>query len=654
MGNLERIKELISILNNASYAYYQNDNPIMSDKKYDDLYDELSLLEKNTGIVLGGSPTHKVQGYILDGLNKVKHSKPMLSADKTKDISEIKKFIGNQKCIGSWKEDGLTIVLRYKNGEFVQAITRGLGDIGEDVTHTMRMCKNIPMKIPYCADIQVRGEGLISWNEFDRINRNLEEPYKHPRNLAAGTVRQLDSNVAKSRNIIFKAFELVQDDLYDNPVTREQVMNIGETFKYLEELGFDVVEHEAVTQDNVEDFIQKFNPENYDLPVDGLIFTYDDYAYGKKKGTTSKFPLNIMALKWEDELYETVLRDVEWNTSKTGLINPVAIFDKIIMDGAETTRATLHNISYIEDLKLGIGDTITVYKANKIIPKVHENLTKSNTLTIPDKCPCCGHHAKIHNENGSKTLHCVNPDCKAKLFSKLVHAVSKNALNIDGLSESTLEKFINLSWISSIKDIYHLSDYEKQMKSLEGFGKKSVDKLLESVEKSRHTTLQRLLYAQSIPLIGKSATKDISKHCCDDIQAFVGLMNENYKFTCIDGFGTEMQKSLTNWWENNRDMFEDLMREFTFDSYTIISDVTQNTLQDKIFVITGKLHKFANRDTLVEKIESLGGKVSGSVSVKTNYLINNDTESSSSKNMKAKKLNIPIISEEDFLKMVGE
>lgn len=654
MNNLARIKELISILNNASYAYYQNDNPIMSDKKYDDLYDELSLLEKNTGIILGGSPTHKVQGYILDGLDKVKHSKPMLSADKTKDISEIKKFIGNQKCIGSWKEDGLTIVLRYKNGEFVQAITRGLGDIGEDVTHTMRTCKNIPMKIPYCTDIQVRGEGLISWEEFDRINENLEEPYKHPRNLASGTVRQLDSKVAKSRNIIFKAFELVQDDIYDNPITRNQLMNIGESFNYLEELGLDVVEHEEVTQDNVEEFIQKFNPENYYLPVDGLIFTYDDYVYGKQKGATSKFPLNIKALKWEDELYETVLRDVEWNTSKTGLINPVAIYDKIIMDGAETTRATLHNISYIEDLKLGVGDTITVYKANKIIPKVHENLTKSNTLVIPDKCPCCGHHAEIHKENGSKTLHCVNPDCKAQLSSKLVHAVSRNALNIDGLSESTLEKLINLGWISSIKDIYHLSDYSYKMKSLEGFGKKSVDKLLESIEKSRTTTLQRLLYAQSIPLVGKSATKDISKHCCDDIQTFVGLMDEDYKFTCIDGFGTEMQKSLTNWWKTNREMLEELMREFTFESCTKISDVTQNTLQDKIFCITGKLQKFTNRDTLVKKIESLGGKVNGSVSAKTDFLVNNDTESNSSKNVKAKKLGIPIISEDDFLKMIGE
>ena len=652
MDKLKRIKELILILNKASYAYYQNDNPIMSDKAYDDLYDELSMLEDNTGIVLSGSPTQKVQGYVLDGLEKVEHSKPMLSADKTKDISEIKKFVGNQKCIGSWKEDGLTIVLRYKNGVFTQAITRGLGDIGEDVTHTMKMCKNIPMKIPYYADIEVRGEGVISWEDFDKINKNLEEPYKHPRNLAAGTVRQLDSNVAKDRNVIFKAFELVQDNTYENPDTRDQLMNIGESFNYLEEIGFDVVEHEEVTKDNVEDFIQKFNPENYYLPVDGLIFTYDDYLYGKQKGTTSKFPLNIKALKWEDELYETVLRDVEWNTSKTGLINPVAIFDKIIMDGAETTRATLHNISYIEDLKLGIGDTITVYKANKIIPKVHENLTKSNTLVIPDKCPCCGYKTEIHNENGSKTLHCVNPDCKAQLSSKLVHAVSRNALNIDGLSESTLEKFINLGWVSSIKDIYRLSNYEKQMKSLEGFGKKSVDKLVESIEKSKHTTLQRFLYAQSIPLIGKSATKDISKLCNDSIRTFLKLIGENYSFTSIEGFGDTMNDSLYKWWRKNADEFVLLAKIMTFDSNIKISQVTQNRLLNQIFVITGKLEHFSNRNELVEKIESLGGKVSGSVSAKTNYLINNDTESSSSKNKKAKSLNIPIISEADFLEII--
>ena len=656
MQKIKRIKELVSILNKASYAYYAKDDPIMSDKQYDDLYDELSGLESSTGIILAGSPTQKVQGRCIESLKKVKHSKPMLSANKTKNINEIKKFIGNHPCVMSWKEDGLTIVLRYLNGIFTQAITRGSGDMGEDVTHTMKMCKNIPFKLPYCVDIEVRGECVISWKEFERINDHLDTPYKHPRNLASGSVRQLDSNVLKDRELTFKAFELVQDDLYtksqNNLSLQEQLMNVSESFNYLQEIGFDVVEHEYVTKDNVEELIKKYIPENYDYPVDGLVFEYDDYLYGKSLRETAHHPLNMMALKWQDDLYETTLTDIEWNTSKSGLVNPVAIFEPVDLDGAITTRATLHNISYIEDLELGIGDTIQIYRSNMVIPKVHDNLTRSNTWKLPDKCPCCGGDVEIHNENGSKTLHCINPDCKAKLLGKLTHFVSKHATNIDGLSEQTLQKFIELGWLNSFRDIYYLEEHKSEMYKLDGFGKKSVDKLLSNIEKSRNINFGNFLYAVSIPLIGRSASKDIAKVCNYDIDQFrmiIGLEAE-YAFTNIDGFGEEMNKSLRRWWNEYKYEFCELAKEFIFERNDDVKPKVD--LSDKTFVITGSLVHYKNRDELVGVIESLGGKVSGSVSAKTNYLINNNINSSSSKNLKARKLGIPIISEEDFVKMI--
>lgn len=653
MDKIKRVKELIKVLNEASYAYYAQDSPIMSDKKYDDLYDELENLEFETGLVLAGSPTQKVQGYVIDSLKKVKHSKPMLSANKTKDIQEIKKFIGNHPCVMSWKEDGLTIVLRYVNGVFKQAITRGSGDIGEDVTHTMRMCKNIPITLPFCVDIEVRGECVISWKEFERINNTLAEPYKHPRNLASGSVRQLDANVLKDRELTFIAFELVQNEIYKNPILKEQLLNISDSFNYLEECGFQVVEHEYVTKDNVEELIKKYIPENYDYPVDGLIFEYDDYLYGKSLGETAKFPLNMMALKWADDLYETTLTNIEWSTSKSGLVNPVAVFKPVDLDGALTTRATLHNVSYIENLELGIGDTIQIYRSNMVIPKVHENLTRSNTWKLPDKCPCCGGDVKIHNENGSKTLHCLNPDCKAKLLGKLTHFVSKHAANIDGLSEQTLQKFIDLGWINSFKDIYYLSEHKSTMYRLDGFGKKSIDKLLSNIEKSRNINFGNFLYALSIPLIGRSASKDIAKVCNYDIDQFrmiIGLEAE-YAFTNIDGLGEEMNKSLQRWWNQYKYEFCDLAKEFIFEKNDEVK--SKKDLSNKTIVITGSLIHYKNRDELVDMIESLGGKVSSSVSSKTDYLINNDINSSSSKNVKARKLGIPIISEEDFVAMIS-
>lgn len=659
MDKIKRIKELNSILQKASYAYYGKDRPIMSDKEYDDLYDELEKLEQETGCILAGSPTQKVQGCVIDSLKKVKHSKPMLSANKTKDIQEIEKFIGDRKCVISWKEDGLTIVLRYKNGVFTQAITRGQGDIGEDVTHAMIMCKGIPLKLPYCTDIEVRGECVISWEEFDKINSGLSDPYKHPRNLAAGSVRQLDANVLKDREITFKAFELVQDMMYNesktNTFLREELMNISDSFDYLTECGFDVVEHNLVTKDNVEELIKMYTPDHYDFPVDGLIFEYDDYIYGKELGETSHHPLNMMALKWADDLYETILTDIEWSTSRSGLVNPVAVFKPVDLDGAITTRATLHNISYIEDLELGVGDTIQVYRSNMVIPKVHNNLTRSNTWKLPSRCPCCGGNVEIHNENGSKTLHCVNPECQAKLIAKLTHAVSKNALNIDGLSESTIEKFVNLGLLKSIKDIYYLKDYVDGISKIDGFGKKSTTKLLESIENSRNIELANFLFSLSIPLIGKSASKDISKACSNgDVQSFITIMSLEGEdaFIGLNGFGEEMCKSLNNWWVNNKEMFYDLIEEFNF----IKSDNEnkKDILDGKTFVITGSLNHYKNRNELIEAIESIGGKVSSSISAKTNYLINNDTQSGSSKNQKAKKLNIPIISEEEFINMVSK
>lgn len=658
MNKTQRIKELVKELQNASYAYYAKDNPVMSDKEYDDLYDELEQLESETGIILAGSPTQKVQGYVIDSLKKVKHSKPMLSANKTKDIAEIKKFIGNKRCVASWKLDGLTIVLRYVNGVFTQAITRGQGDIGEDVTHTMKMCKNIPVKLPYCVDLEVRGECVISWKEFERINSTLSEPYKHPRNLAAGSVRQLDSNVLKNRELTFKAFELVQDELYNNcrknPALYEQLKDVYDSFAYLKECGFDVVEHSYVTKDNVEETIERYKPENYDFPVDGLIFSYDDYVFGKELGTTSKFPLNMIALKWADELYETTLTDIEWNTSKSGLVNPVAIFEPVDLDGAVTTRATLHNISYIEDLELGIGDTIQIYRSNMVIPKVHENLTRSNTWELPDKCPCCGGDVEIHNENGSKTLHCTNPDCKAKLLAKLIHFCSKNATNIDGMSEATLQLLIDRRWIEDFKDLYHLNEHQIRLWKYHtvGFGEKSVQKLLDAIEKSRSITLDRFIYSLSIPLIGRSASKDIAKVCEYDVDKFKVIVDLKSceSFMSIDGFGEEMKKSLNGWWDKNKYDFCSLAREFTFEKDD--NSFTNADLSGRTFVITGALTHYKNRDELVSVIERLGGKVSGSVSSKTSYLINNDKESPSSKNKKAKSLNIPIISEEEFIKMI--
>ena len=639
MDKVKRLKELNTLLQKASYAYYGLDKPIMSDKEYDDLYDELVNLEKETECVLAGSPTQKVQGYVLDGFKKVEHSKPMLSADKTKEVSEVEKFIDNRDFYCSYKLDGLTLVVKYKNGKFVQGITRGNGTVGEDVTEQCRFIKNLPMEISNKHDLELRGECVISWDEFHRINATLDEPYSHPRNLAAGTLRNLDLNVVRDRNLSFVVFELV------SPTFTHK----WDGLKAIEDMGFECVGRAKGT---VENCVEGMQPDWYAYPVDGLIFELNNSELSKLLGATFHHENCRIALKWEDTLYKTKLTDIEWNTSKSGLINPVAIFEPVDLDGAVTTRATLHNISYIEDLQLGIGDEIVVYRANMVIPKVHDNLTRSNTWTFPDECPVCGGITKIVKENDSKVLMCDNPNCKGKLLGKLTHAVSKNALNIDGMSEATIEFLIERGWLSSIKDIYKLDYCREPWKEYDGFGDKSVDRLLDNIETSRKTTMSRLLYSLSIPLIGKSASKDIANHCQNDIEAFVGLMNEDYDFTVIDGSGTEMQKSLSSWWADNRNEFMELLKEFEFESTYEVVD-TNTSIFGKIFVITGSVNHYKNRDELKADIESRGAKVTGSVTSKTDYLINNDVNSTSGKNKKAKDLGIPIISEEDFLKMIG-
>ena len=641
MDKVKRIKELTEQLQKASYAYYGQDNPIMSDKEYDDLYDELSKLEAESEYVLAGSPTQKVQGYVLDGFSKVEHSKPMLSANKTKDVKEIEKFIKGNEFYGSYKLDGLTVVVRYKDGKFVQGITRGTGTVGEDITEQCKFIKNLPMSISYKQDLELRGECVISWNEFKRINEILDSPYSHPRNLAAGTLRNLDLNILKNRNLSFIVFECVTD--------------IGENSKskslsYLNNIGFEIVPF-TKSDCTVEQANDALQPEFYQYPTDGIIFELDSRKLSESLGATSHHECCRMALKWEDELYETILKDIEWNTSKTGLINPVAIFDPVDLDGAITTRATLHNISYIEDLQLGIGDTIQVYRANMVIPKVHSNLTMSNTWKLPDKCPCCGGNVEIHNENGSKTLHCMNPDCKAKLLGKLVHFVSKNAINIDGLSEQTLQKFIDLGWLNSFRDIYYLSEYKEEIYKLDGFGKKSVDKLLQSIEKSRNTTLDRFIYGLCIPLIGRTASKTIAKEFNNQAEEFYDVWCHGYDFTKLDDFGDTMNNSMQDFIRDNYRWIAELIVEFNFRESENNGNIKQ-VLGDKIFVITGSLKFYKNREELVATIERNGGKVSGSVSAKTSYLINNDVTSTSGKNKKAHDLGIPIISEGEFIQMI--
>lgn len=654
----EYVKEmnvLIDRINDASYAYYAEDNPIISDKEFDDLCATLERLERDSGVVLNNSPIHHVQGFIIDSLAKVKHTRPMLSAQKTKDVNEVKKFLADKIGVLSWKEDGLSIVLRYENGRLKQAITRGNGEIGEDVTHTMKMVRNVPQSIPEKRYLEIRGEAVIGYDDFAKINEKLHGKYKNARNLAAGTVRQLDSNVAKERKLAYKVFELVK--LGDTP--ESEMPSIADSFKYLAEQGFDVVEHQVVNRDNVEEYMATFQPKEYKYPVDGLIISYNDYQYGKSLGMTGHHPLSLVAYKYKDDLYETTIRDIEWNTSRTGLINPVAVFDPVDLDGAETTRATLHNVSYIEGLELGAGDTIQVYRSNMVIPKVHDNLTRSNTFKIPDTCPTCGGKAKIINENGSKVLKCMNPDCKAKLLSKFVNFVSRDAMNIQGLSEATLKRFIDLEWLKDYTDIYNLAEHKFEMKNLDGFGAKSVSSLLNSIEESRKCKLVNFVTALGIELVGKSTAKDICK-LIDKISlsnnenpydVFIKRIKQRKYFGHIDGIGITTSLSMDAYFGDNLEMVEKLAEELEFEMPESKKESTVN-LTGMTFVVTGKVNKFSNRNAIKDEIEFRGGKVAGSVSKNTNYLVNNDVNSTSSKNKKAQQLGIPIIDEDGLIKIL--
>lgn len=651
MNKLERMKELINILNNASNAYY-NQTPIMSDYEWDKLYDELDLLEYVTEIVLANSPTHNVGYSVSDELKEVEHNHPMLSLDKTKSVDELIEFIGNKDCFLSVKADGLTTSLHYINGKLVGAETRGDGVRGTECLQNVLTMKNVPKEIPYKDELIIDGETIIGWDTFREINDKLPEDkkYKHPRNLVSGSLQLLDSKEAANRNMRFVAWRVIKGFEHKTP---------SEDLFKAKDIGFNIIPILKSPRINQKEELTillnqiRESANSHNIPYDGAVMAVNDYKIAESMGRTDKFFRHSMAYKYEDELFETVLTDIEWNTSKTGLINPVAIFEPVDLNGAITTRATLHNITYIKDMMLGIGDRIRVYRSNMVIPKVHDSIDKSGNFNIPSKCPICGQPTRIIKENDSEVLMCENPGCKGKLFGRLIHAASRNALDIENLSESTIEKFINLGWLNSIKDIYYLSDHENEMKSIEGFGKKSVEKLLLSINKSRNTSLERFVYSLSIPLIGKSASKDISKLCEDNFDNLIGLIKSSpEKLLTIDGFGVVTMNSMAKWWYENSLWVYELSKEFTFEKSKSVSNETSNILDGKTFVVTGSVNHYKNRDELKADIVAYGGTVVGSVSSKTSYLINNDINSTSSKNQKAKYLNIPIISEEQFLAMI--
>ena len=644
MNKIDKIKELTNELLHHCHLYYDLDSPILSDAEYDAKYNELENLENETNFWLVNSPTRKVQGSVLDCFNKIEHSKPMLSAAKTKDINEIKKFLGYNVFYCSYKLDGLTLVVRYKKGQFVQAVTRGTGIIGEDVTEQAKMITNLPMHIAYDGDLELRGECVVSWDNFNKINERLENKYSHPRNLAAGSLRNLDTNITKERNLSYIVFECVSD-LYDEDVLFDSKWD---ELGYLDYLGFDTVD---CCIGSPESCVETLKPELYEYPVDGLIFEMCMKSYAKTLGATSHHEGCRMALKWADATYETTLFDVEWNTTRTGLISPVAIFEEVDLDGALTTRATLHNLSIIKQLELGIGDTITVYRSNMVIPKIDDNLTRSNTLAIPKNCPCCGADTIIKDTDNSQVLMCPNPDCSAKKIAQFTHFVSRKCMNVDGLSEKTLETLLSHRFIHNFKDIYHLSDHRQQLIRLDGYGQKSIEKLLKSIEDSRNVKLENFITALGIPNIGLTASKTISKYFNGDVYKLFNAFFNDFDWTQLDDFGETMAHNIEEYLCNHIADVEALADEMNFvlpEEYS----VTENPFNGKTICVTGKLNHFT-RDSINEKIISLGAKPAGSVSKKTDYLITNES-SGSSKYKKAVELNIPIITEEEFLNMIGD
>ena len=646
----ERMKELVSLLNKASRAYYQEAQEIMSNYEYDRLYDELKELEDELGITLSNSPTVNVGYEVVSELPKERHESPMLSLDKTKEVEELKNFVGDQKVLMSWKMDGLTVVLTYRDGKLYKAVTRGNGEVGEVITNNAKVFKNVPVQIAYQGELILRGEAVIGYKDFEKINQEIEDVdarYKNPRNLCSGSVRQLNNQITAKRNVMFYAFTLVQADGVDFQNSRACQM------EWLKSQGFTTVEYYMVTRDTVEDEVAKFSSKisENDFPSDGLVLTYDDIAYGRSLGRTAKFPRDSFAFKWQDEIRETVLREIEWSPSRTGLINPVAIFDPVELEGTTVSRASVHNISIMEELELGIGDRIEVYKANMIIPQIAENLTRSGVKDIPCKCPVCQGETKIRQVGNAKALYCMNPECQAKHVKSFALFVSRDALNIEGLSEATLEKFISRGYIHTFADIFHLDQYKEKIQKMEGFGEKSYKKLTESIEKARTTTLPSVIYSLGIAGIGLANAKVICRELKYDVESLLKVSEE--ELNEIQGVGEVLAKAFVGYFADAKHVenFRRLLNELTIPEETVTK---QQIFEGVNFVITGSVKHFANRGEVKELIESLGGKVTGSVTSKTNYLINNDVTSTSSKNKKANELGIPIISEETFLKLVNQ
>ena len=647
----KRMRELVELLNRARRAYEQENTEIMSNYEYDQLYDELQGLEQELGTTLASSPTIHVGYEVLSELPKERHERPMLSLDKTKDVGRLREFLGDQKAVISWKLDGLTIVLTYRNGELEKAVTRGNGEVGEVITSNARVFRNLPLRIPFTGELVLRGEAVIGYKDFEKINDEIEDVdarYKNPRNLCSGSVRQLNSEITAQRNVRFYAFTLVRADGVDLHNSRLYQMD------WLSSQGFDVVEHHPVTAETIEGEVKWFadHIEKNDIPSDGLVLVYDDIAYGESLGTTAKFPRDSFAFKWADEIRETTLLEIEWSPSRTGLINPVAVFEPVELEGTTVSRASVHNISIMEELELGVGDRIQVYKANMIIPQIAENLTRSGVRDIPRTCPVCGGETRINMENETKTLVCTNPKCQAKHIKSFALFVSRDAMNIEGLSEATLEKFIMNGFIKDFTDIFHLDRYEEEIKSMDGFGEKSYLKLQAGVQNARVTTLPRLVYSLGIPNIGNANAKVICRALGNDPERVMNATAE--ELAEISGVGEVIAGTYVQYFadEEHREIFRRLLGEVEIPKEE--EPEGGQDLSGVNFVITGSVEHFANRGEVKEEIERRGGKVTGSVTSKTNYLINNDVNSTSSKNRKARELGIPIISEEEFLKMLNE
>ena len=647
----KRIRELIGTLRAAGRAYYQESREIMSNFEYDKLYDELVSLEKETGIVFANSPTQNVGDEVVSALPKERHEKPMLSLNKTKSVEELADWLGGQTGLLSWKMDGLTIVLTYQNGTLVKAVTRGNGEIGEVITANAKAFVNVPLNISYQGELILRGEAIIRYSDFEKINEQIEDvdaKYKNPRNLCSGSVRQLNSEITAQRQVHFYAFSLVKADGIDFKNSRK------EQFEWLKTQGFEVVEYHEVTKETLPETVKMYSEaiaEN-DTPSDGLVLLYDDIAYGQSLGRTAKFPRDSIAFKWADEIQETKLLYIEWSASRTGLINPVAVFEPVELEGTTVSRASVHNISIMEALELGAGDRITVYKANMIIPQIADNLTRSGVRDIPEACPVCGGQTEVRQINDVKSLYCTNPDCQAKKIKSFTLFTSRDALNIAGLSEATLEKFIGVGMIHEYADIFHLDRHQEEIVEMDGFGQKSYDNLIAAAEKASHTTLPRMVYGLGVAGIGLANAKMICRHFKNDFEAMRHATVE--ELVEIDGIGEVLAQAWTAFFSDgkNNAIVDHLLAELTFEAGDEeSSEGADEAFAGMNFVITGSLEHFKNRKELQELIERRGGKVTGSVTSKTNYLINNDVASSSSKNKKARELGVPILSEEEFLKL---